>query len=253
MKMASSLLACRRALGFLRSLIRAPLLNPQHKISERSDYKRTWQSLATTPEQAKIFVSGRADEEYLDRMGEYTVELLERFVGIRPSDIVLEIGCGVGRVGKSLAPRCRKWIGTDISANMLKYAAERLGGAPNVELIEVNAAGLQEIASESVDVVYCTVVFMHLYEWDRYGYVVEAYRVLRPNGRCFFDNVDIASEGGWRVFMESYSIPPDRRPAHMSMVSTGDELLTYAQRAGFRDIKLHRWDNAWIGVTGIKK
>ena len=53
----------------------------------------------------------------------------------------------------------------------------------------------------------CTVVFMHLYEWDRYRYVQEAMRVLKPRGRCSFDTVDIASSHGWRVFIESSSHP----------------------------------------------
>ena len=38
----------------------------------------------------------------------------------------------------------------------------------------------QPIADSSIDVVYSTVVFMHLESWDRYAYVKEARRVLPP-------------------------------------------------------------------------
>lgn len=177
---------------------------------------------------------------------------LEKYVGIKPSDVVLEIGCGIGRVGKILAPRCSKWLGTDISANMLRYAAQRLKGLDNVRLIKLSKVGLKEIMEESVDVVYCTVVFMHLYEWDRYTYVKEAYRVLSPGGRCFFDNVDITSTLGWGIFTAGLEWDIDKRPAHSSMISTGEELETYCIKAGFSDIKIHRWDDKWVAVTGVK-
>jgi ubiquinone/menaquinone biosynthesis C-methylase UbiE len=135
---------------------------------------------------------------------------------------------------------------------MLRYAAERLKGLQNVELIELSTVGLKEIPDDSVDVVYCTVVFMHLYEWDRYKYVQEAFRVLKPGGRCFFDNADITSGHGWKLFMDGTHFEIDKRPAHVSMVSTGEELHAYALRAGFKDVKVHRWDDTWVGVTGTK-
>jgi ubiquinone/menaquinone biosynthesis C-methylase UbiE len=165
-------------------------------IQERSQYKETWNNLAANMDEAKLYVAGHTDEAELDRTGLNTVNRIERFVGLRPEDICLEIGCGVGRVGKFLSPKCQKWIGTDISGNMLQYAAQRLAGLDNIELIELNGVGLQEVPENSVDLVYCTVVFMHLYEWDRYQYLKEAFRVLKSGGRCFFDNLDLTSSHG---------------------------------------------------------
>lgn len=222
-------------------------------LQGRSDYKATWDRITTTFDQARIAVAGEdGGENALVTSGRHTVDILERFIGINPSDVFLEIGCGVGRVGKVLSPRCLTWIGTDISRQMLRYAAERLKGLENVELIELSTVGLREVSANSVDAVYCSVVFMHLYEWDRYKYVQEGYRVLKPGGRCFFDNIDITSSHGWKVFMDGFSYDVEKRPAHLSMASTGEELETYALRAGFKDVKVHRWDDAWVGVTGMK-
>ncbi len=221
-------------------------------LANRSDYKGTWEALSRTVHDAKLGVAASDQEADFERTGRHTMDLLERFVGIRPSDTILEIGCGVGRVGRFLAPRCAQWIGTDISGNMLRHAAARLADLPNVKLVELQEVGLREIGDASIDLVYCTVVFMHLFEWDRYRYVREAFRVLRPGGRCFFDNVDITSPHGWQVFMTGASLAPAARPAHLSMVSSGDELRTYAEKAGFSGIEVHRWDDAWVGVTGRK-
>lgn len=224
----------------------------ESSFEARSDYKKTWDKLSPSSDDAKIAVAGHADEEELNRSALNTVAILENFVNIYPTDIILEIGCGVGRVGKVLSRRCAKWIGTDISGNMIRHAGERLAGIENIELIELSTVGLKEIPDQSIDLVYCTVVFMHLYEWDRYQYVLEAFRVLKPGGRCFFDNVDITSTHGWKVFMESFSYERDQRPARMSMISTGGELKTYALKAGFKEVVVHRWDDAWVGVTGVK-
>ena len=103
-----------------------------------------------------------------------------------------------------------------------------------------------------MDLVYCTVVFMHLYEWDRFRYVKEAWRVLRPGGRCYFDNIDLTSTNGWKVFEDSNAYRPDERPAYLAMTSTADELRTYGIRAGFDRVETHRWDDAWVALTGVK-
>ncbi len=50
---------------------------------------------------------------------------------------------------------------------MLGHAKKRLSHLKNIELIELHESNLSPIADDSVDVVYCTVVFMHLDEWDR--------------------------------------------------------------------------------------
>jgi len=222
------------------------------RSTERSDYKGTWQQLSSSENNAKRFVSGTADEEHFTTSGAATVEILRSFVAIQPTDVVLEIGCGVGRVGRALAPHCKTWIGTDISGNMVAHARRRLQDLPNVQVLELSGASLKEVPDESVDVVYSTVVFMHLYEWDRCRYVYEAYRVLRPGGRIFYDNVDVASAHGKRMFDEALTVDPRHRPAYMSMTSSGDELEAYARWAGFENISVHRWHDAWVAVSAVK-
>ena len=77
---------------------------------------------------------------------------------------VLEIGCGVGRLGFSIADHCKEWIGCDISGNMLKHAKKRLTEKRNVKFLELDENNLSSVPDKSVDVVYCSVVFMHLEE-----------------------------------------------------------------------------------------
>jgi ubiquinone/menaquinone biosynthesis C-methylase UbiE len=217
----------------------------------RSEYKKVWSALSTSEDQAKMHVIGVTEEDALQSTGEETLRFLQNSVGIGKDDVVLEIGCGIGRVGKVVAPLCRKWIGCDVASNMLSIAAERLKNIPGVELKEITGYDLSCVADASVDVVYCTVVFMHLESWDRYNYILEAFRVLRPLGRIYVDNINLCSDGGWEVFETHRAFSPANRPPHMTQNSTPQEIETYLTRAGFSQLRI-RTDDDWIRASAIK-
>src|SRR5262245_21714174 len=73
----------------------------------RADYKQTWNRLSNTEDVAKNAVAGYTDEGLLSTAAGVTLETLQNTVGVRPTDVILEIGCGVGRVGRVLAPLCK--------------------------------------------------------------------------------------------------------------------------------------------------
>ena len=217
----------------------------------RSNYKEVWTALSSTEAAAKTHVGGSEDEEELTRSGIGTTNFLLENIGVDSGDVVLEIGCGIGRVGKQLASRCRKWIGCDVSPNMLKLAAGRLREFSNVELVEISGHDLKPIADRSIDFVYCTVVFMHLEQWDRYNYVEEAFRVLRGAGKFYVDNANLCSDAGWAIFERHRLFKPAERAAHMTECSTPQELHEYLKRAGFEDIQI-KPGSELVSVWGTK-
>jgi len=221
-------------------------------LGERSEYKKVWDRQSRDFETAALAVAGYTDEATLDATARAAIETLRATVGLSPHDLILEIGCGIGRVGKPLSMECLHWFGADISGEMLKHAAQRLRERQNVTLIELSTVGLSEFPPDSLDLVYCTVVFMHLLEWDRFRYVQEAFRVLAPGGRCYFDNFPLDTEHGWNVFSEGARYPLNRRPAHLSMSSSREEFRIFLTKAGFEEILITDLPNGWIAATGVK-
>jgi len=217
----------------------------------RHEYKSTWNVLSQTFRQAIIHVIGDVGENEIQATAVATRNILETATRISSSDIVLEIGCGIGRVGQVIAPLCKEWIGCDVSVNMLNHAQKRLELFKNIKLIEISGFDLAPIPDTSVDLVYCTVVFMHLDEWDRYNYVLEAFRVLRPGGRIYVDNFNLCSKDGWEIFDLHRRSFPRYRPPHIGKSSTPQEIEVYLARAGFQTVKIVE-RGAWVHGSGIK-
>ncbi|MCF3652116.1 class I SAM-dependent methyltransferase [Synoicihabitans lomoniglobus] len=221
-------------------------------MPSRADYKNTWNELAQTPEEAFLYVGGTRDEAELDATAVHAINVLRATVGINPTDDFVEIGCGVGRVGKALSGIVKTWTGCDASGAMVSHANRRLESYANAKAIEVSGHDLQPLADASFDVVYSTVVFMHLDEWDRYRYVQEAMRILRPGGRFFCDNISITTENGWAYFQQHCeSFKPLERPTHIAKCSTPQELTIYLERAGFTGVQTRERD-LWVDAWGIK-
>jgi len=206
----------------------------------RQEYSEVWDSLAGSMNDAAGAAAGETSESRLRNSAADSVRNLMELASVSMRDEVLEIGCGVGRIAKELAPHCKSWTGADISANMLAHASARLQGQENTRLVHLKSVGLDGIAENSYDVVYATNMLAHLDEMDRWRYVQEAFRVLRPGGRIFIDNIDLESEAGWSMFSnDAIRYREVERPPYMPRFSTAAEFTAYANRAGFVGVQSH--------------
>lgn len=204
--------------------------------NRRDDYRKLWNGLSVTRDQAILNVIGKTNDAGILQSGLDFKEILSETIGLKKQDKVLEIGCGIGRNGMVLSPLCNFWIGCDVSSNMLRIARQNLKNITNFNLFEIEGYDLACVKGSSFDVVYCTTVFMHLEEWDRYNYVKEGYRILKERGRIYIDNFTICTEDGWKTFIDHCNIPRKQRTPYISKSSTPQELETFLQRTGFKDI-----------------
>jgi SAM-dependent methyltransferase len=153
---------------------------------------RFWDARAR--ENALYFVDNRLDYRHADdaafwKEGERDLSRLLDAVGatLAPSDVVLDVGCGVGRLTRAAAGRAAHVHGLDVSEEMLERARAALADVENVTFHRGNGLDLAPIADASVDAVVSLVVFQHLPEAAlTLGYVREIGRVLRPGGWAAF-------------------------------------------------------------------
>ncbi|TFH65168.1 MAG: class I SAM-dependent methyltransferase, partial [Candidatus Zixiibacteriota bacterium] len=104
--------------------------------------------------------------------------VLER---IHPSDIVLELGCGYGRVLERLADKARLAVGIDTSEASLRVASKNFESIRNIRLLQMNAAMLA-FADKSFDLVVCVQNGISAFHLDPRGWISESVRVTKPGG-----------------------------------------------------------------------
>jgi cyclopropane fatty-acyl-phospholipid synthase-like methyltransferase len=167
---------------------------------QQNDYKSTWNSEANRDAHDAILTG--ATPETFERTGQSDADMVARYV--RPGDAVLNIGCGVGRVEKYLAPRVREMWGIDVSGEMIRRAEKRLAGLPNVRLREVgNREFLSSFGSATIDLIFSFLVLQHLEREDAFLYLRDAQRVLKPGGRLFTQFPNLLSPDYTRAFLEN--------------------------------------------------
>ena len=204
-------------------------------------YPEYWNNLARDRETAYFGVAGKpfgepATEASLDRHGEASAKIIAQKLALSPEDRVLEVGVGVGRLAKHLAPLCRHFTGVDISANMIGFAQERLAGLDNVLLLPLDASGLRRFPGGCFDKVYIQVVLIHLDREDVFHYLGECCRVLRPGGRAWFQFYNLLHPQGFQEFrsaVEFMKAKGDKLRGRVQCL-TASEVRKYVSAAGFK-------------------
>lgn len=139
--------------------------------------------------------------EEFGRIGAKWAETLRVVGGLKPTDHVLDVGCGAGRMALGIAPYldpAGRYEGFDISRDDIAWCKQeiepRWPGA-RFQHVDVrngyyNPAGsvspedfIFPFEDESFDFVYLTSVFTHMRPAAVYRYLSEVARVLRPRGR----------------------------------------------------------------------
>jgi SAM-dependent methyltransferase len=124
------------------------------------------------------------DIEHFFETGNGVVDrvLLGGPVGPAGHSLAVEIGSGLGRICKALAPHFDRVVGIDISAEMVRRARQ-LVPEPNVSFEVGDGVTLRSIDNETADCVFTFTVLQHLPTRDAIvGYLRESARVLRPGG-----------------------------------------------------------------------
>jgi ubiquinone/menaquinone biosynthesis C-methylase UbiE len=121
---------------------------------------------------------------------------------ISPSDIVLELGCGYGRVLEKLALKAKRVVGIDTSRSSLLFAKKRLSRMANCHLFQMNAAALGFL-DQSFDAVICIQNGISAFKVNPRNSIGESVRVARARGRILFSSY---SEKFWKDRLEWFQL-----------------------------------------------
>jgi SAM-dependent methyltransferase len=169
---------------------------PPDKARLLEKMKSDWNRRARDNAALHIATINAASEDEFDDSGArdtwYTFRHLEHL--LHKEQVVLDIGCGMGRMDAHVAPRVKKLVGIDVSGEMVAGARARLGHLPNVEFLEGDGCSLRPLPDRSFGLVFSHIVFQHMPREGVELYSDEVFRVLRPNGHFVFQ-VPEALEG----------------------------------------------------------
>jgi len=110
------------------------------------------------------------------------------FVSAKRTDVILEIGCGTGRITIPLAKKCKQLIGVDFSEKMLAIARKKSAGLDNIEFRRLDASKRLPFKNASFHKVVCPLAINHIY--GIISLFEEVHRVLKSKGIFVFDNVN---------------------------------------------------------------
>jgi 2-polyprenyl-6-hydroxyphenyl methylase/3-demethylubiquinone-9 3-methyltransferase len=104
---------------------------------------------------------------------------------LRPTDLVVDLGCGYGRAMPAFARAAHLVVGVDTSEPSLDLARQYLHGLPNCLLMLADAARLPYV-DESFDATICIQNGISAFHVDQGLLVREALRVTRSDGIVYF-------------------------------------------------------------------
>ncbi len=121
---------------------------------------------------------------------------------IRPFDVVLELGCGYGRVLERLIGKADIVVGIDNSASSIQLAKEVLGASPKCRLLVMDAAALA-FQSDVFDVVVCIQNGISAFKVDPRRLIETSTRATKPGGLVLLASY---SEAFWEARLQWFEL-----------------------------------------------
>lgn len=170
---------------------------------------------------------------------------LLRSLGLNDGHLIVDVGCGSGRLACQLAPFSGiRYIGCDVVGELLQYAAE-LCKRDDWAFVETDGARIP-CADSAADFACFFSIFTHLVHEDSFKYFREAQRVLKPDGLLVFSFLEFSAVSHWNIFLASVE-QGESRPHHNQFMDR-EAIRAWANHTGFDVDSVRSGDSRHIPI-----
>lgn len=220
--------ARRDRLGGVAALVTAGLTDERKSVAA---IREQFDAAVVLAPEAAVALYSLGSPEILDRATAEIVLRLREWRLLGANVDVLDIGCGIGRIARALAPHAASITGIDVSPGMIAEARTRCRGLGNVAFLCVDGGDLGAVAGRRFGLVLAV---------DAFPYLVAAGDAIAA--RHVADTTGLLEPGGaLAIFNYSYRGDLDADRAEFARLAAAHGFAI--ERNGTSDLSL------WDGVT----
>jgi ubiquinone/menaquinone biosynthesis C-methylase UbiE len=191
---------------------------------------------------------GFSGEQEFWKTGERDASRLLRFVD--SSSVVLDVGCGIGRVMKFIAPHCKAIVGVDTSSLILRRAKRELTNFKNCHFYRDDFKRFNIFPDNSFGLIYSFYTLQHMEKEDAYMCLRRMQSLLKPKGILYLQLPDFTADHYFSLF-EEYALLGSKYGARVRAY-TKPEIEKLFEGAGIR-LQEYTKENENLFVTGTKE
>jgi SAM-dependent methyltransferase len=192
-----------------------------------------------TDEALRVAVGG----EFI-AVGKLTYYLL-RSLGLADGQLVVDVGCGSGRLAVQLAPfEGIRYIGFDVVERLVEYASD-LSKRPDWKFLTTDGTRIP-CEDGAADFVCFFSVFTHLLHEDTFRYFRETKRVLKRGGHMVFSFLEFRLPLHWNVF--AATVESAGTGQHLNQFIDRDGIAAWAAHSGLEIVGIYDGDKPHIPI-----
>ncbi len=241
--------------AMLPSVLRQRLRRLRSTLRSTRNYEALYDTMARKlPPSQSV---GHFVEGDFERVGKGLFALLLK-EGLKPSDTLVDFGCGTGRLAVHVIPWLAddgRYVGIDISKTMLAHARVMVGQKVSshrcaVEFLHQTTPSFP-LPEKSVDMLCAISVFTHMEHEDSYRYLRGARRIIKEGGKFVYSCLPMEELAFARqVFEHEAAVDVVERWSKVRNVTTSRDLMdTIARMAGWEPT---HWNPGDAEATGAQ-
>jgi len=162
-----------------------------------------WKNVYTECDAMRKIVWG-SDAKTFNKDTDKTAAFITAMLDITKEDVVLDYGCGLGRLMKAVVPNAKHVVGLDVSNSIIAMSDKYLDGVKNVNTIHCSSIAESPVGDTSIDKIYSFIVMQHVSKYKCFFILENLKKYLTPGGKGLFQFPDLMkSDNTYRGYAQT--------------------------------------------------